>query len=195
MSPTDLEAYGIYEGRKTKLKFEGGIIVEGEIITGKRNLQGKIILISFKNCKVTFGDQVLFHPSWGIYDMAVGESIVSAFSGIADPNAYGLTFAVPKEKTHKIHYSMKEEKLFSLYDTVARMRRSRNRNVDELTEVFTKLKDDYPKDWLLTLEIYELIHEDPGSALCKKVKSYLEKLSEKEPVKHLIQDGIQLLKN
>ena len=79
MSPRDLEAYGIYEGRKTRLLFEGGILVAGEIITGKRNLQGKIILISLKNCTVTYRDQVLFDPSWGTYDMAVGESIISAF--------------------------------------------------------------------------------------------------------------------
>jgi len=195
MSPTDLEAYGIYEGRKTRLQFEGGIIVEGEIITGKRNLQGKIILISFKNCKVTFGDQVLFNPSWGIYDMAVGESIISAFSGIADPNAYGLTFAVPKEKTHKIQYSMKEKKLFSHYDTVAQLRRSGNIDVQALTEVFSRLMDEFPKDWLLALQIYELIYADTSSELNKKVKSHLEKLSEKEPLRHLIQDGIQLLKN
>jgi phenylalanine-4-hydroxylase len=32
-----------------KLEFEGGIIVEGEIVTGSRNLQGEITLIRFKN--------------------------------------------------------------------------------------------------------------------------------------------------
>ena len=194
MSPTDLEAYGIYEGRKTRLQFEGGIVVEGEIITGKRNLQGKIILISFSNCTVTLGDQTLFHPSWGIYDMSVGEAIVSAFSGIADPNAYGLTFEVPKEKTHKIHYSEKEKKLFSYYKKVANMRRSGNVDIEVLTDVFSKLKSEYPEDWLLVLEIYELIGVDKTSHLTGKVKSYLNKISENEPLKHLIKDGIQLLK-
>ena len=194
MSPTDLEAYGIYEGRKTKLHFEGGIIVHGEIITGKRNLQGKIILISFQNCTVTFGDQVLFHPSWGIYDMSVGESIVSAYSGVADPNAYGLIYEVPKEKTHKIHYSAHEEKLFSYYDIVAKIRKNGNIDVEVLTEVFNALATDFPEDWLLVLEIYELIHSNTKAPLTQKVKLYLDRLSEKEPLKHLIQDGIQLLK-
>jgi phenylalanine-4-hydroxylase len=194
MSPTDLEAYGIYEGRTTKLQFDGGIVVHGEIITGKRNLQGKIILISFRNCTVTFGDQVLFHPSWGIYDMSVGESIISAYSGVADPNAYGLTYEVPKEKTHKIHYSAKEEKLFSYYDVVAGIRKSGNIDIEVLTSVFSKLSTGFPHDWLLVLEIYELIHNNKTSPLTKKVKLHLEKLSEKEPLKHLIQDGIQLLK-
>ena len=31
--------------------------------------------------------------------------IISAFSGIADPNSFGQQFEVPKEKTHKINYS------------------------------------------------------------------------------------------
>jgi phenylalanine-4-hydroxylase len=194
MSPTDLEAYGIYEGRKTRLQFEGGIVVEGEIITGKRNLQGKIILISFSNCTVTYGDQILFHPSWGIYDMSVGEAIVSAFSGIADPNSYGLTFEVPKEKTHKIQYSENEIKLFSHYMKVANIRRSGNIDLEVLTDVFSKLKSEHPEDWLLVLEIYELIAADKTSHLTRKVKTYLDKVSENEVFKNLIKDGIQLLK-
>src|SRR5690606_33931032 len=43
MSPKDLKAYHIYEGQKTTLHFEGDIVVSGEIITGIRNLQGKLI--------------------------------------------------------------------------------------------------------------------------------------------------------
>jgi len=89
MSPRDLGAYNIYEGKEVTLEFEGNIVVKGEIITGSRNLQGEIILISFKNCTVTYGETVLFQPEWGIYDMAVGKKIVSAFSGPADSNSFG----------------------------------------------------------------------------------------------------------
>src|SRR5690606_3300692 len=52
MSPRDLQAYNIYEGKHITLEFEGDIKISGEIITGSRNLQGEIILISFKNCTV-----------------------------------------------------------------------------------------------------------------------------------------------
>jgi phenylalanine-4-hydroxylase len=44
----DLNAYDILESKTVKLEFEGGIIVEGEIVTGSRNLQGEIILIRLK---------------------------------------------------------------------------------------------------------------------------------------------------
>jgi len=73
MSPRDLRAYDIYESEKVTLEFEGNITVSGEIITGSRNLQGEIILISFTNCTVMHNDTVLFKPEWGVYDMAVGK--------------------------------------------------------------------------------------------------------------------------
>ncbi len=63
MSPRDLKAYDIYESGKVTLEFEGNIVVSGEIITGSRNLQGEIILISFKNCTVTHGETILFQQN------------------------------------------------------------------------------------------------------------------------------------
>ena len=193
MSPTDLEAYGIYEGRTTSLTFNGGVKVEGEIITGKRNLQGKIILISFRNCTVSYKDEILFHPSWGIYDMAVGESVISAFSGIADPNSFGQQFEVPKEKTHKIKYSTSEVALFKLYEELRMMRQSKLINLERLKKIFGQLVLNYPNDWLLVLEIYEVLKTKPDAEFKLRVKSHLEKAYNDESIKHLIADGIRLI--
>ena len=195
MSPTDLEAYGIYEGRKTRLKFEGGVIVEGEIITGKRNLQGKIILISFRNCRVTLRDEVLFHPDWGIYDMAVGESVISAFSGIADPNSFGQQFEVPKEKTHKISYSEKEEALFDLYQEVRNYRSQKRSDESFLNRIFDSVVSEYPNDWLLALEIYELLDPVQSAAFRDKISLYLNQNFTDRAVQQLILDGIRLVNN
>jgi phenylalanine-4-hydroxylase len=193
MSPTDLEAYGIYEGKSTKLEFERGVIVQGEIITGKRNLQGKIILISFKNCTVKIGDKILFDPTWGIYDMAVGASVTSIFSGIADPNSYGLLFEPPKEKTHKINYSSQEIELHKLYGEVRKVRESNKINSSKLEDIFENLRINHPEDWLLALEIFELVQIEKKSDLKNKVKTYLNKLSKKDSISHLIQDGIEII--
>ncbi|MGB0347954.1 MAG: aromatic amino acid hydroxylase, partial [Balneolaceae bacterium] len=62
MAPRDLDAYGIYEGKTVTLEFESGIIVEGKVITGTRDLQGKILLVTLEDCTVTYFDQVLFKP-------------------------------------------------------------------------------------------------------------------------------------
>ena len=193
MSPTDLEAYGIYEGKTIQLLFERGITVEGEIITGKRNLQGKIILISFKNCIVKREDEILFHPLWGIYDMAIGSNIVSAFSGIADPNSYGLNFAPPKEKTHKIKYSTKEIELFHLYDEVRKIRLSSHKNLKKLESITEELIANYPEDWLLPLEIYEIIKKDKNSKTSDKLVPHLTNLSKNKSITNLIENGIQLI--
>jgi len=192
MSPTDLEAYGIYEGKTVVLTFEGGIQVEGEIITGKRNLKGKIILISFKNCTVKHHDTILFHPDWGIYDMAVGKEVVSAYSGVADPENYGLVFEAPKEKTHKIQYSENDIKLHAMYQEVRDIRDSHNLNVNRLGEIFEIISHEYPNDWLLPLEIYELIYSQ-DSKLKDSMVAYLEKLTDKKEVADLIRDGLKLL--
>ena len=102
MFPKDLQIYGIYEGKETTLNFEGNITVSGEVITGKRDLKGKIVLISFKNCTVTHNNTVLFHPSWGIYDMAVGKEIVSGYAGPASVKSFKKAGKISKEKSQKI---------------------------------------------------------------------------------------------
>ena len=190
MSPTDLEAYGIYEGKQVTLNFKRGITVSGEIITGKRNLQGKIILISFKNCTVKYGDEILFQPEWGIYDMAIGANITSAYSGIADPDNYELTYKAPKEKTHKIDYSSEQIAIHKLYQQVRDMRENNTINITELNAIFDKIKSS-DKEWLLVLEIYELV-SDLDNSLKNKIFKFLNKNS-KGKYGNLINDGLELI--
>src|SRR6267143_3984450 len=103
--PTDLE-----EGKKTKLEFESGITVEGKI---DKLLQrdGKLLLITFSNCTAKYGDRVLFEPSWGTYDMAVGDRIISVFNGAADKDAHNQVALIPKERTIKVPSDAKRKKL------------------------------------------------------------------------------------
>ncbi len=192
MSPTDLDAYGIYEGRTVSLNFEGGVQVKGEIITGKRNLQGKIILISFQNCTVTYHDEILFKPEWGIYDMAIGQEVVSAYSGVADPENYGLTFDPPKEKTHKFNYASKERRLHGLYKEVRKIRDDNSLEKDSLEKIFNTLKLEFSNDWLLPLEIAELVYNEK-SKFKTEVIHHLETLAKNKKIGHLIKDGLSLL--
>jgi phenylalanine-4-hydroxylase len=189
MSPTDLEAYGIYEGKNTSLTFEGGVTVCGEIITGRRNLQGKIILISFKNCTVTYGDEVLFKPEWGIYDMAVGAEVVSAYAGVADAENYGLQFNPPDEKTHKINYAQADKKLHQLYQTVRDFRISKSSDFKVLESVFKELYTNYKLEWLLYLELYELL-KSTNLPLKQKVFECLEYLKSQKPFGKLVAEGL-----
>lgn len=86
MSPLQLDQHGIFEGKQVSLEFESGIKIEGLVVTGARNVQGKILVIEFRHCSVRLGDRVLFDPSWGIYHLGVGERVISACAGAADPD-------------------------------------------------------------------------------------------------------------
>src|SRR5690606_5749472 len=159
MSPRDLIAYDIYEGKNVTLEFEGDITVKGEIITGSRNLQGKIILISFKNCTVTHGDEILFRPEWGTYDMAVGKEIVSGFSGPADVDSFDMITHIPSSKTIKAKMTLEREELERLYAGVRNIREGKPASVT-LKEAFGAVSANHPNDWLLSVEIAELAHQE-----------------------------------
>jgi phenylalanine-4-hydroxylase len=192
MSPEDLKKNGIIEGKTTRLCFEGGIIVNGKVITGKRDIQGKIILISFNNCLVTYNEQVLFEPSWGIYDMVIGNIISSAFAGPADPNSFDDIYKISKQKTTKILYSYKEKKLHELYKLVKFHRVNNTNEFDVLKSVFKKVVKNYPSEWLILLEIYELIYNKDLS-LMNEVYDQLSKLQQNKLYTKLIIDGLDLI--
>ncbi|WP_428232093.1 aromatic amino acid hydroxylase [Flavobacterium sp.] len=195
MSPKDLQAYSIVENETVKLEFEGNIIVEGEIITGSRNLHGEIILISFRNCTVTHGETILFQPEWGNYDMAIGKKVVSAFSGPADVNSFDLINSVPKTTTIKAKHSDERDDLEVLYQTV-RMIRENKDTKSELKTVFQKLKENHSNDWLLSVEIAELLKGSNEEQLLQEVLVYLDKLKVKRPeIAHLIAGGLDLIFN
>ena len=193
MSPKDLKEYGIIEGKKTTLNFESGVKVKGEIITGKRDLQGKIILISFKDCTVTFLNQVLFKPSLGIYDMVVGESIKSAFAGPASPDSFDDVYSISDKKTTKIVYSKSEEYLHVLYEKVRALRANKSLDEEIMSQIFAEVQTKYPKEWLILLELFELTYRKKID-LAEKIHLQLSKLKENKDLDQLICDGLDLIK-
>ena len=193
MSPRDLRAYDIYEGEQVTLEFEGNIKVVGEIVTGTRNLQGEILLIKFKNCTVTHNDTVLFQPEWGIYDMAVGQKVLSAFSGPADVNSFDMINHVPSSQTIKQKKSAEREELERLYLSVRNIREGKPA-ATTLKEAFASVSAGHPNDWLLSVEIAELAKKEGNSDLVDKVLNHLEKVKSNRPeIVHLVDNGLELI--
>lgn len=193
MTPKDLEVYGIIEGKVTTLNFESGIKVKGKIITGKRDLQGKIILISFENCLVTFLNEILFEPCSGIYHMAVGKSIKSAFAGPASPVSFTDVYSISDKKTSKIVYSKSEQYLHALYDKVRALRTNKSSNQELMSKIFDEIQTKYPNEWLILLELFELTHIS-NIELGDKIHTQLAKLKENKDLEQLICDGLELIK-
>uniref|UniRef100_UPI00404B2553 aromatic amino acid hydroxylase n=1 Tax=Flavobacterium sp. TaxID=239 RepID=UPI00404B2553 len=193
MSTRDLRAYDIYEGEQVTLEFEGNIKVVGEIVTGTRNLQGEILLIKFKNCTVTHNETVLFQPEWGIYDMAVGKKVISAFSGPADVNSFDMINHVPSSQTIKQKKSAEREELERLYLSVRNIREGKPA-ATTLKEAFASVSAGHPNDWLLSVEIAELAKKEGNSDLVDKVLNHLEKVKSNRPeIVHLVDNGLELI--
>tara|TARA_B110000003_G_scaffold239038_1_gene244939 strand:- start:17354 stop:19102 length:1749 start_codon:yes stop_codon:yes gene_type:complete len=192
MSPRDLEAYQIYEGKYATLEFEGGVIIRGEVITGTRDLRGRIILVSFKNCMVTYNDQVLFEPEWGIYDMAVGKEIISAYAGSADIHSFENLGKISDTKTQKILYSSSEKELYYLYEKVINFREKDLIISSDLMDVFVILKSKFKNDWLLSLELYELA-VSKNLSIKHEFLSHLQDLQKNKKFYQLITDGLDLI--
>jgi phenylalanine-4-hydroxylase len=202
MSPRDLEAYGIVEGQIVTLNFEGGVCVEGKIVTGKRDIRGKIQLITFKECRVTYGDELLFDPSWGVYDMAVGKSLVSAFSGPADDKSFKNIHKKSDTVAQKIVYSPQELALHKEYALLKTLRETLENapevgaSITELTpalnEFWQRTKIAYAREWLLFLELLELMYatkHDQGD----EVRKHLEDLAQDKTLDSLINNGLDLI--
>lgn len=193
MSPRDLKAYNIFEGQTITLEFEGDITISGEIITGTRNLQGEIILITFRNCTVKHQQKILFKSDERLYSMAVGEHIVSAFNGPADLQSFDLIDHEISSTTSKTAVSEERKKLENYYRQVREFREGSNTTISR-HKVFEQLAFEFPSDWLLSVELYELAKTNGDQDFALEIAAHLETVKQNHPkLGHLIDDGLQLV--
>ena len=183
----------IAEGKKAKLEFESGVTVEGKIDKILRR-DGKLLLVTFSNCRAKYGDRVLFNPDWGTYDMAVGERITSVFNGAADKDAYNQVALVPKERTIKVPSDAKRKRLENLYAQVRKIRESRT-GYERLGEIWETQQAEHPKDWLLSMEIFETLDTtNQQHELKAKIGKFLnEKKASTKDLSTLIGWGFRLV--
>lgn len=135
-----LESAGLKLNQICNIEWNSGIKLKGKLIHILRQ-EGKIILMSFESCTVRFRDKVLFEPDWGVFDLSIGKKITSVYNGPVDPDAYGYTFEVPKEKTHKIKHTPEAQEQHKLYHDIQTMRDNAGKpDLTQLKIVFEKLK-------------------------------------------------------
>jgi phenylalanine-4-hydroxylase len=195
-SKNQLRDIGIMEEKVVILKFQSGVIVKGTVKSILLS-EGKPIILSFKDCMVKFQDKMLFEPSWGTFDMAVGSCITSVFAGAADPNNY---YRLPAAKEiEEIHEQQSWNELENLYAKVRDLREGTQWNQQSLSyvnQVLAILDDKYPKEWLLRLEIVELYKmHHPNHPHFTHVIDTLEKAGWDISVKQMIQRGLTLVNN
>lgn len=197
LSLSDLHHLGIETGRQMELQFENGIIVNG-LLKEMIMKNGRLLLLSFTQCTVTYRDQILFQPEWGHYDLAIGESIVSVFAGAADPEAFFATTIDKAEESNPDRMEIKPSfsTLDHLYQAVRDIREGRE-SITSLPTIARTLADLYPDDWLLRVEMLECLAQTShslGHHIETQLKAELNNLIVRKPqLQSLIENGLRLL--
>jgi len=189
----DLARLGLRPASEGRLEFPHGVRVAGRLERVTRE-GGKAVVLTFSGCTVTRGGAVLFDPAWGVYDMAVGDRVVSVFQGAADKDAYDQVSFVPHERTIKVEADGEARDLRELYGAVREVRDG-GAPLARLGAVVDALAARHPGDWLLPLEILEILEKRGGDAArAAELRAALAaRAASAEPVAHLVRDGLRLL--
>tara|TARA_Y100000590_G_scaffold430736_1_gene544678 strand:- start:992 stop:2737 length:1746 start_codon:yes stop_codon:yes gene_type:complete len=197
MSPADLtdkqlDALGFHKNKKGKLIFESGVAIEG-VLKKTFEKDGKKLILTFDECKVTFEEEVLFDPSWGPYDMVCGEKVISCFGGAADRTSFLKAtdgFMTPKTS----HISNFDEKKQDIYNAFKKIREWRQSNQIEISQIKTLIESIKKPTWLLLLEAWELVQKrDPNHSFTTELYTLLQSEMKYSEHKELIQRGIQMI--
>jgi phenylalanine-4-hydroxylase len=194
-SDKKLSQENILVDQTVTLEFASGVMVRGELRKKTFAKSGKLLVLTFDNCTMTYGGKTLYQPDWGLFDMAVGSSIPSVFGGPADQKKYGLRENFNKKVIPRREYSSEETLKHTLY---ARIRDLREENFSLTTEkvqdVFEKLTHHFPNEWLAFLELLELSFQHPSlkdfSIACREK---LDKIKQTFPEKsEYIRLGVEI---
>jgi phenylalanine-4-hydroxylase len=192
LSDDDLQALSLTVGKCARLGFESGVTVEGRVVELRRNKTGRLLFINFSDVEIHHADKLLWKAE--TYTMPVGSSVESVFAGPADVEAFEPTASVPREKMHKIIHDESTLRLQKLYGEVRTMR-DMAIDVDRLEKIYRIVQREFRHDWLLSLEILELLERQALMIeLQLEIRHYLDKKATSEPaLEHLIRNGLELL--
>ena len=187
----DLITLNIKRESDVVLEFVSGITVKG-FLKSIHKEDNKIVLMTFENCTVTGADgSILFDPSWGTYDMAVGKNISSVFSGSADRSKFDVYPPKSKETTKSVEYSSKELEEFELFKSIREARENRTIDSTLLNDLKAKADRIDGASWLIYLELLEMSEVD--SSLSNDLINILNEFSKKDSeIAHLIERGVEL---
>jgi phenylalanine-4-hydroxylase len=165
---SDAELRSLEKGGRTLLEFSSGIRVDGKLGEPVRDLESnRVLILPFSDCTVTAPDgSFLFKPEWGTFDLACGSHVVSVFGGAADRKNYLLKTGGFEQSpmTPKYNLTPENRELNTLYAKTRELRESEARGevligkTIEIAEALdARTEPAYEQDWLLRLELLELL--------------------------------------
>lgn len=193
LTDAELAQVGLKPGARAKLELVSGFVVEG-IFAGATRKKNHLVLLTWKDCRVTLGNEVLYQPEWGEFDQLVGDVVDSVYGGPADSYQYG-EWNMGEATTVPSRTSPFSEKELSLHEVYRKTRMYREKGVDEarLEEMNKTLVEKFPDEWLPVLELYEIAAQKK-SPQTASLRDHLEKYATKaDPgVRDLVKKGLAL---
>lgn len=182
-------------GSQVRFEFASGVTVEGQL-DKKFEQDGKTLLITLSGATVRLGEEVLFKPDWGLYDMALGTKVVSVFGGPADRLAYGEFADFVAKRVPSPQYTEAELRRHAHYQTLREIR-EKNISLQGNSQFKTLVQDhaqSFPQDWLFFLEVVELAHKQKDASNKQWGLEILHGIAQSSPAQNeLIADGLKLL--
>ena len=172
----DLERLSIQVGKLSKLKFLSGLKIEGKLINIVRK-EGNILLMSFEECTVRYKGKTLFMPEWGVFDMAVGEQVISAYNGNFHPEYSEPDDLYGNSKIFQRTENPISERINILYKQVREWREN-GAVLQDLSSLIQEISQLNNKDWLLPFEWLELARKTQDFENERKVHDYLDSMPE-----------------
>jgi phenylalanine-4-hydroxylase len=192
----ELKKNQIEVGRNVKLLFVSGITVTGDVTALTFSTKNKLMILGFKNCTAKLGEETLYSPDWGTFDMAVGSRVVSVFAGPADRETYGMPSEdFVKKLIPKKNHGPAEIAKHAIYKSLRDLREKKVAcSFTEVEKVFSQLKAQHPDEWLAFLELLELSYQRPALvSLQKAIAAELQRIQALFPgKKEYIDLGLEL---
>src|SRR5690606_31598558 len=116
-----------------------------------------------------------------------------AYSGPADVRSFDLITHVPSSKTIKAKKSPERAELEDLYQNIRNTREGKPNSLT-IEQTFAKVKASHANDWLLSVEMAELLHKQGQQALLNEVMLHLDAVKKRRPeIAHLVDGGLELI--
>ena len=204
MTDADLDKLGLVVGNSCELTFASGVRANGKLSSIVRR-ENKIVILSFKGCRLSHDGRLLIDSGSESFDLAVGESIVSVFGGAADKDAYEQISLVPRERTIRSELTDKEIRLQKLYARVRELRASESSNglkrqeeirkIRNIRNIWAEHQTDHSHDWLLPMEMLEIVSKNSEqNGLDREFRSFLKsRASDNQELANLIKRGLALI--
>lgn len=176
----ELERAGLRTGAMCSLSFDSGVKVSGRVEKLTRDDAGtkNLLLITFKDARASLGEEVLFDPSWGVYDMAVGTKAVSVYAGPADRAKFGDTDDFTKKTIPARTYDAAVRAKHMLYQAVRDVREGRDGTT--LRTLVDRAAETTSKDWLIHIELLELAEDAKDSQLIETLLGRLRTIAHED---------------